>query len=138
MNYRLPKFSGKDRKVWVRPISPPLTSLSPITPSSIPSISGWDTCSEYDNSEYTSDLDSNPQNLPVAAFKYKRVSQKVRPVDMQIPEHQKPQQRFPEDPLRNLPFLPHHPPNFTPTKKITDERMMELGIDTHEELWPEE
>lgn len=72
------------------------------------------------------------------SFKYKKVAQKVHPVAIQTPEHQKPLRHFPEDPLLNLPLLPYKPPRFTPTSKITEERMKELAIDNHEELLPEE
>jgi len=73
-----------------------------------------------------------------AVLRYKKVDQKVRPVPTKIPEHMKVQRRFPEDPLHNLPTLPHHPPTFQPTLKITEERMDSLGIDDNPELWPEE
>jgi len=77
-------------------------------------------------------------DLPKAVYKYKKVSQKVHPVRINIPEHQKPQRHFPEDPLKNLPTLPYLPPNFSPTTKITTKRMDQLDIDNHQELWPQE
>ena len=70
--------------------------------------------------------------------KYKKVGQKVHPVSLQTPEHQKPLRQFPENPLLNLPLLPYKPPRFTPTARITAERMDELAIDKHEELLLEE
>lgn len=75
---------------------------------------------------------------PKVVLKYKRVDQKIRPVPSQIPEHMKTRRQFPEDPLRNLPPLPYHPPEFQPTLKITSERMAELNIDSSPGLWPEE
>jgi len=89
--------------------------------------------SSLESSEHPSD------DIPAkASFKYKKVCDKVRPLCQQIPEHQKSQRQFPEDPLKNLPILPFHPPKFVPTAKITAERMKMLGIDEHEELLPEE
>ena len=73
-----------------------------------------------------------------AVLKYKKVDQKVRPIPTKIPEHMKVRRRFPEDPLHNLPILPHHPPLFHPTTRVTEERMESLGIDNNPELWPEE
>ena len=73
-----------------------------------------------------------------AVFKYKRVDQKVRPVPSMIPYDMKTRRQYPEDPLHNLPNLPHHPPEFKPTPKVTTERMASLGIDKNQELWPEE
>ena len=96
---------------------------------------------QYDSSS-DSDWESSDQEFPQdtlkTAYKYKKVSQKVRPVAALIPEEQKPKRHFPEDPLRNLPPLPYHAPQFTPTPKFTEERMKKLAIDQHEELWPEE
>lgn len=71
-------------------------------------------------------------------LKYKRVDQKVRPVPSMIPYHMKTLRQYPDDPLRNLPRLPHIPPPFTPTSKVTAERMDGLELDKNEKLWPEE
>ena len=73
-----------------------------------------------------------------SVLKYKRVDQKIRPIPSQIPAHMKAQRRFPEDPLRNLPPLPYHPPEFQPTFKFTPERMQSLEIDNNTDLQPEE
>ena len=150
MTYKFAKPQKREKKVWIRPISPSPTTYPATTTTSE---SEWDEneevsdqhsweetpelISQTDDSEEESDLSSSPQ-MPKATFKYKKVSQKVRPVAMQIPEHQQPRRQFPEDPLLNLPKLPHHPPNFIPTTKFTVERMEQLGIEKHEELWPEE
>ena len=85
-----------------------------------------------------SESDYSDWDIPRTAFKYKKVAQKVHPVNMQIPEHLKPRRQFPEDPLRNLPKLPSHPPDFHPTQKVTAERMASLGIDKRHELLPDE
>ena len=128
--------------VWIRPASPP-----PLySPTSLENL-GWNLTpdQEWDPDmpgllqQYDSDEDdSSEDEIPKAGFKYKKVCDKVRPVNRQIPEHQKPRRQFPEDPLLNLPYLPFHPPNFVPSSKITNERMEELAIDQHEDLWPEE
>ena len=99
MTHKFAKPMNKARKVWMRSTSPILHSPC-----------------------LTSPLDSeseDPSEIPRAVFKYKKVSQKVRPVSIQIPEDQQPKRQFPQDPLFNLPKLPHHPPDFTPTTKIT-------------------
>ena len=87
----------------------------------------------------TDQTDGSSEDLPLKlGLKYKKVKDKVRPVCKLIPEHQKTRRHFPEDPLTNLPPLPFHPPEFIPSSKITAERMADLGIDNHDELWPEE
>ena len=73
-----------------------------------------------------------------AVLKYKKVDKKIRPVPMLIPENMKVQRKFPQDPLAKLSILPHHPPIFTPSKRITEERMADLGVDGNTELSPEE
>ena len=71
-------------------------------------------------------------------LKYKTVDKKVRPVAMTIPEEMKVKRTFPRDPLANLPPLPQYAPDFTPTKKMTKERMEKLEEDMNNELSPEE
>ena len=73
-----------------------------------------------------------------AVLRYKRVDQKVRPIPSMIPYHMKTSRQYPKDPLDNLPKLPYNPPAFTPTPKVTSERMESLGIAKNMELWPEE
>ena len=133
--------------VWLRPASPPPppqeyisesdTDASDIEPGMTTSdyITNEESLeSESDSENYTSNKDVPKQVLT----KYKCVAQKVRPINMKFPEWMKPKRKFPEDPLLNLPKLPHHPPDFQPTPKITAEHMESLGIATHDELWPEE
>ena len=69
---------------------------------------------------------------------YKRVDQKVRPVPGVFPENIKVRRIIPEDPLLSLPQLPIVPPDFTPTTKLTTERMNDLNIHSNPFLWPEE
>ena len=122
----------KTVKIWIRPISPSTTNKSE---------SDWDRCFNSDDSmpdpmeSEDSDSESEP---PFKINKYKKVSDKVRPIAGLIPEHLQPRRCMPRDPLLTLPILPHHPPTFHPTAKITTERMEELDIDNHKELLPEE
>src|ERR1700681_4799562 len=157
MSHQATKSVDRTKKTWVRPISPPIPP-NPVTSLRYDSDSDWDTQAEQEISDQESweelpglvpqsddsdeDEESNittlPYDTPRAVFKYKKVRDKVRPVAIQIPEHQKPRRTIPRDPLLNLPKLPFHPPTFSPTPKITSERMKELAVDSHEELWPEE
>ena len=74
----------------------------------------------------TSPLDSeseDPSEIPRAVFKYKKVSQKVRPVFIQIPEDQQPKRQFPQDPLLNplntLIFFEPHAENYVTYATLT-------------------
>ena len=132
----------KPKLVWLRP-APRQKSPTIIPPIYFTQIS--DTYNSEDDWSDPPDLDSQDDNSessssepPKMVFKYKKVAQKVRPVKQQIPEDMKTIYKFPEDPLKNLPRLPHHPPNFIPSTKVTHERMTELAIETHDELRPEE
>lgn len=156
------RSSQETKLVWLRPASPnPPSSLSPSEDASdwdliSDQMSEWDSGSNQDSNppvpeqeiheddseshsdQMTDNLEQESEELPIkAALKYK-VEDKVRPVKRLIPEHQKTQRNFPEEPLNNLPSLPYHPPDFIPSSKITAERMAALGIEDHDELWPEE
>jgi hypothetical protein len=151
MPYPLVKPRHNQDMVWIRPTTPPselssvedsydndeMTDLPDLFQQSDDSGSDLDSDEDFGN-ESDSDSEDLPPTKSRAILKYKKVSEKVRPIAMQIPEEMQPQRRFPEDPLRNLPILPHHPPIFKPTPKITAERMEELALDQHEELRPEE
>jgi hypothetical protein len=54
---------------------------------------------------------------------YKRVDKKVKPVSTTFPEECYVRRQVPVDPLLTLPSLPMHPPEFVPTKRITEERL---------------
>jgi len=69
---------------------------------------------------------------------YKKVAHKVKPVATTMPVHARIIHSFPEDPLLLLPQLSPHPPDFEPGKRLTKERMDELGILQNKFLWPEE
>ncbi|KZO89821.1 hypothetical protein CALVIDRAFT_460541, partial [Calocera viscosa TUFC12733] len=70
--------------------------------------------------------------------KYKPVAKRVKPIPMAHPEHLKIRRQFPSPPLENLPILPHHPPPFTPGRRLTQERYAALSIHTNGFLWPDE
>jgi hypothetical protein len=59
---------------------------------------------------------------PTAAFAYKKVANKVRPVATTLPEDFRTIRRLPHDPLKDLPTLPICPPPFSPGKRYTQER----------------
>ncbi|KIK32961.1 hypothetical protein CY34DRAFT_41153, partial [Suillus luteus UH-Slu-Lm8-n1] len=69
---------------------------------------------------------------------YKKVANKVRPVPTTMPAHARIIRTFPEDPLLSLPTLTPTPSAFTPGKRLTKERMDDLGVLSNEFLWPEE
>jgi len=69
---------------------------------------------------------------------YKKVDKKVRPVPTTFLEDCYVQRQIPEDPLKTLIPLPHYPPEFVPTAKITEERMKVLNVNTIGFLQPEE
>jgi hypothetical protein len=69
---------------------------------------------------------------------YKRVANKVKPVATTMPAHARIIHRFPKNPLLSLPLLSTHPPEFSPGRRLTQERMNDLGVFKNEFLWPEE
>jgi len=71
-------------------------------------------------------------------FAYKKVANKVKPVATTMPQHARIIRRIPEDPLLTLQPLSFHPPDFTPGRRLTLERVTELGILANSFLWPEE
>ena len=73
----------------------------------------------------------------VFGSKYKPVSQKVRPPPGVVTAKDAVVRQFPENPLDSLTPLPTHPPDFTPTAKLTTERLATIKINDGF-LWPEE
>lgn len=69
---------------------------------------------------------------------YKPVAQRVKPVPGVFPEDARVVRQFPENPLDSLPALTNRPPEFTPTKKLTQERLKGLKINPDGFLEPEE
>ena len=66
--------------------------------------------------------------LPQSFEAYKKVDVQVRPVPGVFPQEAMVHRQFPNNPLANLPVLPYHPPKFTPTEKITEERMTAMKL----------
>ena len=79
-----------------------------------------------------------PKGEEVKVHKYKKVEDKIRPVPTIMPEDVKVKQTLPANPLKSLPILPIHTPNFIPTKKITQESLDTLSIDNNPDLLEEE
>ena len=69
---------------------------------------------------------------------YKRVDKKVKPISTPIPAEFKVTCTFLHNPLATLPKLDVHPPDFIPTKKLTEDRLESLEISKSGFLWPEE
>jgi hypothetical protein len=69
---------------------------------------------------------------------YKRVDKKVKPVSTTFSPDYEVRRTIPEDPLKTLPDLPIHPPEFQLTSRLTKERMELLEINTEEYLTKDE
>ena len=82
--------------------------------------------------------DSMEDGQEIQVNVYKPVHKRVKPVPALFPQEAAVVRRIPEDPLLTLPELSSCPPEFTPTKKITIERMKEMDINEKGFLWPEE
>ena len=59
---------------------------------------------------------------------YKRVDKKVKPIDGYFPESAQVRRTIPEDPLLTLLPLSKNPPHFTPTAKLSQERLDKIQI----------
>jgi len=79
-----------------------------------------------------------PPDPSTLAYKYKKVDQKVRPIPSILPEDFCNIHCIPIDPLLSLPSLLMHLPNFTPSKRLTQEHLNKLDLNVHNFLWPEE
>ena len=80
----------------------------------------------------------NSANSYLILTAYKRVGKKIHPVSTQFPIDCQVTRQIPEDPLLSLPPLTTQPPEFTPSTKISMERLAELNINATGFLWPEE
>ena len=80
---------------------------------------------------------TNKEDKKITLGAYKTVDKRVKPVKGVMPEEVRVRRSFPEDPLTTLSLLPTHPPVFTPTTKLTEERLKEMKINEGF-LWPEE
>lgn len=70
--------------------------------------------------------------------KYKPVDQRTHSVAATLPEEFRIIRKFPSDPLKDMPMLPTHPPEFTPGVRYTKVRMEEQNVNPDGFLWPEE
>jgi len=61
---------------------------------------------------------------------YKPVDRRVRPVSGTFPQEALVWRTFPHDPLEGLPVLSRNPPDFSPTKKITAERLKLVNVNS--------
>ena len=95
------------------------------------------TLEDDDDFIFVMDEESISKGYPVFTA-YKRVDKKVHPVSTSFPMSCHVERRIPEDPLLTLPPLPFRPPEFTATKKISDERMNGLNVNATGFIWPEE
>ena len=81
---------------------------------------------------------SNAMEVLQSFTMYKRVDKKVRPIAGTFPEEARVRRQIPHDPMKSLPKLPTHPPEFSPTNRLSIERMEELNVNKANFLWPEE
>ena len=74
-----------------------------------------------------------------ATKKYKPVALKVKPVYTELPDYYRIKRTITGDPLKDMPVLSAHPPEFVPTGRYTQERK-EIIDNVHKGdfLWPEE
>ena len=120
-------------RIWRRPIcltySP--TDYRDNYSEDVSSISGlW--------KNFSDDSKESSQGPEAQVLKYKTVDKRIRPVPAVMPEDVKVRRTFPVDPLKNLPSLPIHPPEFIPTLRMSQERIDKLGIDDNSDLLDEE
>lgn len=130
---------SKERKVWRRTIPAayePLDDESSEHPDAYLIIKPPVTMPRDDLPYFP--LTDEDFDSEIHVYKYKKVEDKIRPVPAVIPEDFKVRRTFPHDPLSNLPVLPTHPPEFVPTKKISQERMDKLDIDGNPDMTEEE
>ena len=69
---------------------------------------------------------------------YKTVDRRVRPVSGTFPQEARVHRTFPHNPLEGMSILLRNLPEFTPTKKITAERLEMINVNGDGFLWPEE
>ncbi|KAJ4465143.1 hypothetical protein J3R30DRAFT_3724440 [Lentinula aciculospora] len=83
-------------------------------------------------------VDFEPVSV-LAARKYKPVAKKVKPIIGELPQKFRIIREITGDPLKDMPKLSTHPPEFTPTGRYTLERKEIIDkIHSEDFLWPEE
>lgn len=130
--------SPKEKKIWERTIiskDVDLTKIGEIL-QNIYHEAGQTT---YPAKNYPhKSFGKQPTGGDIKVHKYKKVEDKIRPVPTIMPEDVKVKRTLPADPLKSLPILPTHAPNFIPTERITQERMDSLAIDENPDMLEEE
>ena len=71
-------------------------------------------------------------------LKYKPVAKKVRPQETELPEEYRIKRRKHPNPFADMPPMPEHPPDFTPTGRLTKERYDEINWNPDEFLKTDE
>ncbi len=71
-------------------------------------------------------------------FKYRKVANRIKPVQTTLPEDFRIIRRAHPDPLADMPVLPTHPPDFVPGQRYTQERRDAMNIDPDNFLTAEE
>jgi len=74
----------------------------------------------------------------VLSLAYKKVANRVKSVATILPEDFWIIHCIPIDPLKTLPVIPFHPPNFTPGTCYTLKQKFAMNINQDQFLWPEE
>ncbi|KAJ7221230.1 hypothetical protein B0H12DRAFT_1031520, partial [Mycena haematopus] len=69
---------------------------------------------------------------------YKRVDKKIRPVSTTFSPDYEVRRSIPRDPMDTLPELTACPPPFSPTKRLSHERLTSLALNSQGFLSPEE
>jgi hypothetical protein len=70
--------------------------------------------------------------------KYRKAEDRIQPIVMQLPEEFCIVCNITGDPLENIPALPMHPPNFTPSLQYMQKWHDKLQLNTDRFSWPEE
>ncbi|KAJ6571904.1 hypothetical protein B0H19DRAFT_936030, partial [Mycena capillaripes] len=69
---------------------------------------------------------------------YKPVAMKVHSVPASLPEEFHIVRKLPSDPLKGMPPLSSNPPEFSPGKRLTQERLDTMNLNPDGFLWREE
>ena len=87
----------------------------------------------------TSSKPEEPEASVFVTKKYKPVALKVRPVYTELPDQFRIKRNITGDPLKDMPTLDPHPPDFEPTGRYTQERKEAMDkVHNEDFLWPEE
>ena len=103
------------------PPSSPTESFTPIQLASM-------RLSQYFAQSPLIDFAIDKNLLPHSVYAYKKVANKTRPVATTLPEDFRIIRSEHPDPLADLPPLPTHPPDFTPTGRFTMERREQMAL----------